>query len=245
MRLTVLDCVQQVLSKMNSDQVNSIGDTVESQQVVMELQTTFYDMLNNVDWAYQSNLISLEASGDTARPTHMRVPTLVDKFDWIKYNQGTQSAPNYQPVSFLPREEFVAQIVTDFTGSEALTVQDYSGAFLVVKNNKHPQWFTSFDDEHIVFDSYDATVDDTLQSSKIIAYGQTIPTFVMEDNAYPPLPAKLFPQLIAETTSACMWYWKQQQSPVDERRARRAYVRQHNNDTRIKDSRNEIPDFGR
>lgn len=243
MKMTTLEIVQQVLNKLGGDEVNSIGDTVESYQIALELQATFYSMLDDIAWPFQYNLVALEASVDSARPTHMKVPVGVDNFKWIRYKDSESTVPIYNTIKYLKPEEFLDMIATNT--SAALTVQDYSGAYFSVGTEQDPCYYTSFDDDYVVFDSYNAAVDDTLQSSKVIAFGQTIPTYNLDDTSYPPIPAKYFPQLLAETTAACYFYQRQTGSPIDERRARRSFVRHQNAMHRSLEADKQIPDFGR
>jgi hypothetical protein len=245
MKMTLLEIVQQIHSKLSSDEINSIGDTVESQQVANEVKATYYDMIGNIELPYQYNFVALEPSVDTAKPTHMKVPDNVDNFKWIQYNSGTAAEPDYKEINFLTPEQFILK-VSDYKDSNSpLVVQDYSGTYLTVYSDKQPQWYTLFDDVHVVFDSYDSSVDDTLQASKVRAYAQTIPSWTMEDDFIPDLPAKHFPQLLAEAAQACMVYQKQTNSPIDQMRARRQYVRHFNNRNRRLGSEDKVLDFGR
>lgn len=244
MRMTLLELVQQIGSKLNSDEINSIGDTTESLQIALEVQATYYSMLDNIEWPHQYNLIALEASGTTEKPTHMRIPRAVDNFKWIRYRDSTQDTAVYNPVKYLIPEEFL-DLLSSHTAGPSLEVQDYSGAYFLVGTDRDPQYYTSFDDSYIVFDSYNSDVDSTLQSSKIMAMAQTIPSFILTDDAYPDLPTKYFPLLLAEATAACFFYAKQMQSPVDERRARRSFVRHFNNANRTQEANSTVLDFGR
>jgi len=240
MKMTLLEIVQRIHSALNSDEINSIGDTVESQQVAQEVKTTYYDMIGNIEMPYQFSLFNLEASGDADRPTHMTVPENVDSFKWIQYNKGTAAEPDYQEIEYLTPEQFIVKTSVYSEAGSPIIVEN-----LVIKTDKHPQWYTLFDDEEVVFDSYDSEVDDTLQASKTRVYGQTIPTWSMTDDFVPDLPAKHFPQLVAEATQACMVYQKQTNSPIDQMRARRQYVRHFNNRTRKEKADSEVLDFGR
>lgn len=242
MKMTLLEMVQEIGSKLNSDEVNSIGDTVESTQIAHEIRATYYDLLSLVEWPFQYNLISLYSSGDINKPTHMLVPEAVDNFKFIRYRNTALDQPIYEEVEYLKPEDFI-----DRTSRyvDAIDVQDYSNAWLRVGNNAGPRFYTMFDDEHVVFDSYNAALDDTLQESKVIAMAQTIPTFEFADDAYPDLPVKYYPMLLAEASAACHFYQKQMASPVDERRARRGYVRHFNNRNRAQDADSSTIDFGR
>lgn len=245
MKMTLLEIVQTILNKMSSDEVNSIGDTIESLQVAEEVKTTFYHMWGNIEQPYQYNLVALEPSLDPAKPTHMGVPENVDNFKWIKYNAGSAAEPNYKALCYETPEAFLQRTDSWNDNSGVLTVQDYSGSYLVVRTDGPPRYYTLFDDEHVVFDSYDADVDDTLQASKVQAFAQTIPSWTMEDSFIPDLPAKHFPQLVAESASACMSYLKQMPSPIDQMRARQQYVRHFNNRNRQLKADDLVLDYGR
>lgn len=245
MKMTLLDLVQQISSKLSSDEINSIGDTVESQQIANEIKTTYYAMIGNIELPYQYALVPLEPSGDVTKPTHMKAPDNLDNFKWIQYNNGTVAEPLYEEVLYLTPEQFMEKVSEYSNSNTPLVVQDYGGSYLVVYSDKKPQWYTLFDDVHVVFDSYDSSVDDTLQASKVRCMGQTIPTWSMTDDFVPDLPAKHFPQLLAEASMACMAYFKQTASPIDQMRARQQYVRHFNNRNRRQKAEDLVLDYGR
>ena len=47
-KMTLLEMTQNILSAMDSDAVNSIGDTVESLQVADVIVETYYELFANV-----------------------------------------------------------------------------------------------------------------------------------------------------------------------------------------------------
>jgi len=96
-----------------------------------------------------------------------------------------------------------------------------SGTTLYIGTNKDPSCYTSFDDEHIIMDSLDVTMDDTLQESKSRAYGTVYPTFSHEDNFEPDLDETLLPFLLAEAKSTCFSLYKAGSDPKIEQAARR------------------------
>ncbi len=73
------------------------------------------------------------------------------------------------------------------------TVVDASGVELLIIDDKAPEFYTSFDDEWLVFDSYNKHVDDTLQKSKTQAIAYIFPNWVHSDSAIPDLPDEAFP----------------------------------------------------
>lgn len=227
---TVLEITQIILSKMDSDEVNSIGDTIEALQVAQEIETTYYDLLGNIAIPERGKLVSFDAVIDPVnRPNYLKVKELVDNFEFLLYNIGTQAAPNYKEITYVTPENFLLYVTQNTEGSSTLVVTDFEGAKFPIKTDKHPTYYTTFDDTHLVFDSYNAAVDDTLQESKCIGFAQVIPVFRIEDDYVPDLPAKLFPMLIAEASSACFINHKQAPNSKEEQRARRQLVRHLNN----------------
>lgn len=77
--------VQNILSRLSSDEVNSIGDTTESLQVATILQTTYFNLVSRAGLPDQMQLFQLTPSNDPTKPVLMFKPANVDKIDWLKY----------------------------------------------------------------------------------------------------------------------------------------------------------------
>ena len=60
-KLTVLAMVQDILSDMNSDEVNSINDTIEAQQVAQIINTTYFEIISSRDWPHLETLFQFNA----------------------------------------------------------------------------------------------------------------------------------------------------------------------------------------
>lgn len=82
---TLLQYVQQILSSMNSDEVNSIGDTAESLQVANAVQTAYQNMMGKFNLPEHNQLFNLNPSDDTDSPVLMYLPDGVQSVSWIKY----------------------------------------------------------------------------------------------------------------------------------------------------------------
>lgn len=85
MKRTVLQITQDVLSSLNSDNVNSISDTTESQQVANLIRQVYMNMIGRFDLPIHHQPINLTASGDVEKPTLMLRPSGVTTIEWIKY----------------------------------------------------------------------------------------------------------------------------------------------------------------
>lgn len=95
--LTLLEMTQTILSALDSDEVNSISDTVESMQVATIIKTKYYDILTRAALPEQQVLYQLDPSLDLDKPTLMVVPIGASKISWIKYFDSNPN--NSQQVS--------------------------------------------------------------------------------------------------------------------------------------------------
>src|SRR5258707_1978269 len=98
---TLLTMVQNILSAMDADEVNSISDTTESRQVAQIIQNKYYDILSRGFLPEFDQLFQLRPSLDITRPTLMYIPDGVSKVSWIKYfDSNVLSGANTQSSQF-------------------------------------------------------------------------------------------------------------------------------------------------
>jgi hypothetical protein len=218
MKKTLLEMVQNILSALNGDEVNSIGDSVEALQVAEEIRTAYEVLLQEYRLDFQKASIRLEPSLDPARPTHMRLPDNVVQIDWIRYNRDTA---DWQPVHFMEPEAFVKRSLSLANQDTVQLISDFNGTPLYISDNQPPSYYTTFDEEWLIFDAYNKTVDTTLQNSKTLAWGIVEPEFRMEDDFVPRLRAEGFPRLLSEAKSASFINIKQVSNSKEEQRSRR------------------------
>ena len=223
-KLTLLEMTQDILSDMDSDNVNSISDTPDSLQVAQIIKSSFYDIIGNKNWPHLQNLTALIPSGDNTKPTHMSIPELTKELVWIKYNKRklSDTYDKFEDVEYVYPDEFLDR-TNKYRNSESNVDQitDYSGVVFNIYNDKAPEFWTSFDDNNIVFNSYDSDVDTTLQAIKTQALTFAEPTWNMVDTFIPDLPSEAFPQLLAEAKSACFLRLKQMPDQKAEQQATR------------------------
>jgi hypothetical protein len=220
MKSTLLEIVQSILSDMDSEEVNSIDDTLEALQVASIVKDTYNAMVVAKEIPEHRGLLKLTALGDSDYPTHFEYPTDTSQFESIWYNVSTSGSVEYREIKFLEPLDFLE--ATDNNDDNTTQVLDKNGGTtLFIRNDRMPNYYTSFDDHYIVMDSHDNTIDTTLQASKTRAYGISYPSFSIEDTFTPDLDAEMFPLLLAESKSACFSLLKVQPDPKVEQRARR------------------------
>ena len=239
--------VQEILSDIDSDEVESIDDTVEAEQIVSILKSTYYAMMSNRDWPHLRRSIQISSLGDTAKPTHMKIQDGVKELCFLKYNKEKSGATkkDYGSVEYLQPDHFLHKTNQwDSSASDVTVVTDGGGIEVLVKNDKAPTYYTSFDDENIVMNSYDASVDTTLQNSKTRAYGYIYPTFSQTNDFTPDIDDSMLPYLLAEAKSVCFSLFKSGSDPKVEQSARRlkSFVQ---NDMYKTKQENKRPHYGR
>ena len=206
MKMTVLEMTQDILSDMDSDEVNSISDTMEAMQVANIIRSTFYEILSRKEWQHLRKVAPLDNVSDSTKPTYMKLPERVTRVDKISYDKArvTETQLKIQQVKYKYPDEFL-ELVNKRNSDNSIidTSTTFNGLPLLVYNDRPPEFYTSFDDEYIVFDSYDSAKESTLQSgnSQVIYYQD--PTFTFEDGFTPDLPHDAFPLLLAEAKSVC------------------------------------------
>lgn len=224
---TLLDIVQKILSDMDSEEVNSIGETSESSQVASIVEDTFYNIIyNRLIPEHQEPLI-LTSLSDSSKPTHFVYPDNTNSITLVEYDTSSDSSFAYSTIGFLPPQEFILR-TRKASDSYDLVTEPVSGTKLRIRNDRMPYYYTTFDDKYIVMDSYDSTVDTILQASKTRAMGVKVPSFSIADDFVPDIDHNYFPLLINESKSVAMSLLKGAPDPKVEQAARRQRSRIQN-----------------
>ena len=245
MKTTLLELVQSILSDMDSEAVNSISDSVEAQQVASVIEDTYYNIISNRDIPELKRIITLTSLSDSTRPTHFKYPENVKQLEEIRYNIALSGGVTYAVVPFIDPLEFIARQSTDEDATAIIQVPDVdTSAVFLIRNDTMPTYYTSFDDEHIVFNAYDASVESIMQASKTMAYGTVYPTFSITDAFEPHLDDNMMPYLLAESKSVCFSLFKSGSDPKVEQAARRLKSYVQNDMFRTKQA-NKRPHYGR
>jgi len=236
MKSTLLQVVQSILSDMDSEDVNTISDTVEAQQVASVVEDTYFNIIAARSIPEHNKLIPLVSLANNAKPTHFTYPARTKQLMRVDYNIGTASVPDYREIVYVEPLVFIDRM--DETGKKVTTVDQ--SVELFVASDKDPSYYTSFNDNHIIMDAYDVSVEQNLASNKTRAFCAIYPTFSQTDSFAIDLDQTLMPLLLAESKSACMSLFKGGSDPKVEQAARRlkSYVQNDQYKTRLA-SRNQ------
>ncbi len=224
MKKTLLEIVQDILSEADSDSVNTIDDTVESQQVASIVKSCYYDMLSNRNWPHTRKLLQLDSANDLNKPNYLKLPENLKELVFVKYETQKLGSPNITLTELIFKEpdNFIRFVSNRSSNNQNIsTIIDFSGSKLFIQNNKAPVYWTSFDDTYIVCDSWDSSIDDTLQKSKSQALAYITPSWTHEDSFVPDLPIDAFSALIEEAKGTAFLVLKQMVNPKAEQKANR------------------------
>lgn len=240
-KMTLLDMVQDILASMNSDEVNSITDTVESEQVAREIRTAFYEILSNLREPHQHVLRKLEAVSDINKPTHLKIPEAMNGIECYSYDIRVKDSDKvyWRDLTYLPPEDFLVLTGTYREDSAAQEVEDFNGVKILVLNNEDPIYYTSFDETYVITNAFDSDKDDTLIEDKTRVLGYELPTFSLTDSFIPPIPATKFPLLLSEAKQACFINFKQVSNQLETIRSRRQKVMAQNDRNRAKENKDK------
>ena len=204
MKRTLLDMTQEIQSDLDLDEIESIDDTMESEQIVVILKSTYYAMMSNRDWPHLRRSIQIEPYSDVTKPTHMKIHDEIKELCFLNYNKAnaTDTRKNYSEVKYLQPDEFIHKTnQNDSSQANVTEVVDPGGIDLFVRNDTAPTYYTSFDDSTLIFDSYDSAVDSSLQESKVQAQAYVVPAWSSADDFIPDLPDDAFTALVEESKS--------------------------------------------
>lgn len=172
---------------------------------------------------------------------------------------GTDSAPPpaYEDVRILPTKEFLDMINTfntansnvgSFTFKDQLSPSETADTFTFnYRNDKQPQYCTVLQNFYFIFDSFDNSVDTTLQSTKTLVSGFITPTWSMTDQFIPELDDWSVPLLLNEAKAQAFFELKQTIHPHAEREIDRQWVSLQKTKAVVNKPSwfDQLPNFGR
>ena len=233
MKQTLLEMVQRILESRDMQLINSITDTREAMQVANIIKECYEHLLYVREIKTRNSLITFDSLSDLSHPTYLRFKDNVAQIDVLKYfdtkNDRYVDVQLLQPKDFLdrslnlnPKEPNVQNIV------------DFTGINLNVYTDRAPQYWTSFDDEHIVFDAYDAEVENTVQESKAVSYGVYLPEFKLEDTFVPDLAPQHFSYLLSKAKVMTAMELDKEYNQLEDDRARKELITANEHSRRLR-----------
>ena len=185
MKLTLLQVINYYMDHTDGFRISTIDDGIESQQVASIAEKVFYDLNNDVFGNMQlENLLQLEALADSTKPNYLKLPDNASdiRHDAVMYDVSDDAAEiEMKEIEYITPLEFLDHVGLIKSSTTNQIVTDFSGYRMLITNDTAPRYYTSFDDSYLVFDSFDSSVDSTLQSSKSGIISQLQRSFTQSD----------------------------------------------------------------
>jgi hypothetical protein len=247
---TLLDFVQDILSDADGDDVNSISDTVESDQCARVIRDVWRQIVSQHDMEHIKTLKQLTATSGTT-PTVMTRPENFHALEWVRYDSklAASDPQAYKRISYMDPDSFVeycSQFSTSATNVEAMTLS--TGHIIPIQNDRAPKYFTimDFGSDELVFDAYNSALETNLQQSKSLAYGTFSQDLVLDDASTIDLPRHLAVLVKREARAIYFDLYKDGITSEIDRTRRRAEVRAQRQRNTVKNTDNDTgPDYGR
>ena len=249
-KATLLEMVQDILSDADSDDVNSISDTVESQQCAKIIRDVHDQTVDLHDLEYLNTIKALTATG-ASTPNVMERPSGFHTLEFVKYDKKTAASDpqNFEYVDYLAPDDFLELVHSRNTSDSTVTAVTLdSGLVIPVRNDKAPEYYTVMDQgsTELVFDSYNSALETNLQASKSLAYGTLRPSLTLSDSATMTLPEHLETLVKREARAMFFDLYKDGITSEIDRTRRRMEVRAQRQRRIIENTDNENrPDYGR
>lgn len=214
MKKNLLRVVQTYLDYVDGFQVDSIFDSDEALQAATIAEHVYYTLLdkNRSGIPYQRRTLNLTSSGDINAPNVLFLPDSVARIHESKVYYSGEEVCYLRPDAFLERYQ------QEVRGDKFQEVK-IGGVKYYINKTKQPEFFTSFDDYTLIFDSFDEEEDTTLQSSKSVAYVSDHPVFLLQDDFVIPLPDHMHSGYQDLVTQECCEALRDIQKPQVARRA--------------------------
>jgi hypothetical protein len=164
----------------------------------------------------------------------MKLPDNIKQLQWVKYNDLTDNKNTWKSVEYLDPQEFLKQSLYLAGQQSVVEVKDFSDVKMYIKTNQAPKYYTSFDEQYLIFDGYSSALEDTLQNENSLVWASIVPEWRVADDFVPKLRVDLFPLLMSEARSASFINIKQVANSKDEQRSRRLATQHQNEKHRFK-----------
>lgn len=209
---TLLQVVQNVLSAMEADNVNSISDTVESVAIARVAEETFFELISQSDWPHLEVLETADSHSSLESPNVLRIPKNIKNIKGFWYD-GSR-------LKYLPIEEFIEMSnQLDVSKENVVLSQVGANTYLNCYNDTAPRVFTLVGDSLVVTDSYNSNESSTLLGHKSLISGTETPYFELDDNFVPKMPDSMLSTYLAMVKRSAFLYFRREPSTKDERAA--------------------------
>lgn len=231
---------------MDSDLVDAITETSESMQVAELLRDTYHELIQREEWDFLHGPVSITGAGDTNLPTKFTSPADLRRLNKLWYNIDESGGVQRRELCWVDPVDFLNRLGSGAAAGNRTLCTAGTQLQFYVWNDRQPSFYTSFDGGKTIFcDAFKATIDSTLQTSKVSAWGVANPVFTVDDLFVPNLPEHMVPLLQASLNSAAHLLFKQSPNAVDGQRVARSMANARRRESKVQREHYYSNGFGR
>lgn len=217
LKRTLLQVVQSTLGAMDSDAVDTIGETPESEQIVLVAQEVYHELATYQDIPQFQRIDQLLGSNDSALATVMRIPEECTDIGVVRYaHYHDNGRIKMERIEYVDKNRFLDDLLcldvsdTDHIGENVFP----DNIRIPYHKDRNPTCWTTFDDNTIVFDAVNQDYENTLHNDKSVVISYVVPKFELEDDFVIPLPEQMQSQYLAQVKEVAFNEQKQMANPV-------------------------------
>lgn len=221
MRYTNLELLKKVSRAINSDEVDALDETLESLDILDIMERTLDDICSRRHWEFMKDKVAQAIAG--SHVVELTIPPAVVRMQQLRYN----TSAGWKTLTYMEPDLFMQRLQTTGDNTDTVTI---NGVEIYPRNDADPQYFTSFNEQTVVLDSYNSSVDASgVDYTKSYIAGIVKPTFDFDEltsaSVYQDIPELMFNYWLWETIAVASAELRQMDSQRAERSARRAYIR--------------------
>lgn len=219
---TILKLIQDLGSAIQSDEIDSLTETVEVIDMGKILERTYKEVISRKDYEFtRDKVLQLDARdvADT-KLNNLTIPLSVTRLQCVKY---VGANGKFTELCYKTPKDFINLVhARNVADSNITAILNDDGVAINTITDAPPNYYTSFDEETLTFDAYDSSrgVGNLVADSVIIA--TIIPAVDFTDpTAVLPIPERLEPLIFTEAQATMNYELRQTADPNSERRARK------------------------
>lgn len=215
--------VQRILEAIDGQMIESIEDTREAMQIARCIKETYEHLLYTRDIKAKNNLIQVHSLSDTTQPTVFLINDNIQQIEIFKYYDNVNE--RYVDLRWMEPAEFIDMCLhRDPRRDDIINITDPSGVRYNVYTSRAPQYYTSFDDIHLVCDAFNKEDGSTLLENYTVVYGTICPEFKLEDTFVPDLAPQHFSLLLSEAKVQATYELNKELDTIERDRAMKQKV---------------------
>lgn len=248
---TLLKLVQDLGASVSSDEIDSLDETTETTDIATFLRMAFDEVLARRDWEFLKNRIRTlddRDAGDT-QINRLRLPSDASGMSRlvVRYRNPLDVREEiFSDLRYMDPWEFVKHTQSaNENDANVVTVLNDDGVSSLIFNDRVPTHFTSFDEEHLWFDAYEASRGTGNITGDVVIITDIIPVMDWTDpTATLPIPERMEMLVFNEALQICAVRLRQTADPTAQRVANRQYVKMRDLEPKVNRDEQEI-NYGR